>query len=214
VKLLVIAKAPKAGEVKTRLSPPCTPQEAATLATASLMDTMAAVAATPAVEPVLVLEGEPGPWLHPAFTVVPQRGRGLDERLAAAFEDAGSPALLIGMDTPQVTPEMLAETGARLEFAGTDAVFGPAQDGGFWAIGLRRPDPRVFLGVPMSSPRTGSAQLARLADLELSVGILPTLRDVDDLRDAIDVAALAPATRFAAAVAGLDEATLAASRTR
>jgi rSAM/selenodomain-associated transferase 1 len=204
VKILVIAKAPVAGSVKTRLCPPCTPEQAAELAISALRDTMDAVAATPEVEPILILDGEPGAWIHPSFAVVRQRGHGLDERLAAAFEDGGAPALLIGMDTPQVTPEMLASAVAHLSTPGVDAVLGTAEDGGWWAIGLRAPNPQVFLGVPMSTSQTGAAQRARLDELALDVADLPVLRDVDDLDDAVAVAASAPGSRFAAAVSHLD----------
>ena len=112
--LVVIAKAPVAGRSKTRLTPPCTPDEAALLARAALQDTLDAVAATPAARRVCVLEGEPGDWLPEGFEVIAQRGDGLDERLAHAFADVGEPAVLIGMDTPQVTPELLALACERL----------------------------------------------------------------------------------------------------
>ncbi|MCX3061687.1 glycosyltransferase, partial [Streptomyces sp. GXMU-J5] len=85
--LLVLAKEPVAGRVKTRLTPPFTPREAAALAEAALRDTLDAALAAPVRRRVLVLAGEPGPWLPPGFDVVPQRGDGLDERIAAAFED-------------------------------------------------------------------------------------------------------------------------------
>ena len=89
---------------------------------------------------MLVLDGAPGAVAaRPAGRSSPQRGDGLAERLAAAFADAGGPAFLVGMDTPQVTPALLAPGCAALERA--DAVFGPALDGGYWAIGLRAPDP-------------------------------------------------------------------------
>ncbi len=193
--LIVIAKAPAAGRSKTRLCPPCTHSEAARLAEAALRDTLASVAAAHAERRVLVLDGEPGAWLPPGFEVLPQRGRGLDERLAAAFEDVGGPALLVGMDTPQLGPELI-ERSARL-LLDADAVIGLASDGGYWAIGLRRADPRVFLSVPMSSEHTGSAQLERLRELDLDTRALPELRDVDTIDDARAVAAAAPRTRFA-----------------
>ncbi|MFD9725092.1 DUF2064 domain-containing protein [Streptomyces sp. NPDC059072] len=193
--LLVIAKEPVPGRVKTRLTPPFTPQQAAVLAEAALADTLAAVAATPAERHVLVLDGAPGPWLPPGFDVVPQRGGGLDERLAAAFAGCAGPALLIGMDTPQVTPELLAPA---LAFDAYDAWFGPAADGGFWALGLAAPDPALLLGVPMSVPETGPVQYERLRGAGLRVGLLPRLRDVDTAADAAEVAALAPVGRFAA----------------
>ncbi|MFJ9009293.1 DUF2064 domain-containing protein [Streptomyces canus] len=189
--LLVIAKEPRPGRVKTRLTPPFTPEEAAALAEASLADTLDVVARTPARRRVLVLEGAPGPWLPPGFDVVRQCAGGLDERLAAAFAGCDGPALLIGMDTPQVTPELLT-----VDFSDCEAYFGPAEDGGFWALGLAQPDPSLLRGVPMSTPRTGAAQRARLTGLRVQE--LPPLRDVDTAHDAKLVAKAAPGGRFAA----------------
>ncbi|MCP9947661.1 TIGR04282 family arsenosugar biosynthesis glycosyltransferase [Actinomadura madurae] len=198
--LIVIAKEPVAGRVKTRLTPAYTPAEAAALARAALRDTLAAVAAAPAARRTLALAGTPGPWLPDGFAVTAQRGAGLDERLAAAFDDAwdGRPMVLIGMDTPQVTPAVLAR--AARELGRSDAVFGPAADGGFWLLGLRRPDARLLRGVPMSRPDTGAVQLARLRAAGLRVAALPEFTDVDTPADAEAVAASAPGTRFAAVV--------------
>ncbi|MEU9582359.1 TIGR04282 family arsenosugar biosynthesis glycosyltransferase [Streptomyces werraensis] len=199
VTLLVIAKEPRPGRVKTRLTPPFTPDEAAALAEAALADTLDAVARTPARRRVLVLDGAPGPWLPAGVEVVPQCAGGLDERLAGAFAGCDGPALLIGMDTPQVTPELLT-----VDFADCDAWFGPAVDGGFWALGLADPDPHLLRGVPMSTPRTGTAQRRRLDGLR--VRDLPLLRDVDTARDAAAVADAAPDGRFAARLARLTAA--------
>ncbi|MET9887799.1 TIGR04282 family arsenosugar biosynthesis glycosyltransferase [Streptomyces sp. NPDC006430] len=193
--VLVIAKAPVAGRVKTRLTPRFTPEQAAELARAALQDTLAAVVATPARRHVLVLDGMPGPWLPDGIEVVPQCGGGLDARLAAAFALSDGPALLIGMDTPQVTPELLAR---GLDFTRTSAWFGPALDGGFWALGLAEPDPALLLGVPMSVPHTGAEQRRRLTASGRTVRDLCVLRDVDTPADAGEVAAGAPRTRFAA----------------
>ncbi|MDO0910826.1 DUF2064 domain-containing protein [Streptomyces sp. DT2A-34] len=194
--LLVIAKEPRPGRVKTRLTPPFTPEEAAALAEAALADTLDAVARTPARRRVLVLDGAPGPWLPPGFEVVRQCAGGLDERLAAAFAGCDGPTLLIGMDTPQVTPELLT-----VDWADCEAYFGPAEDGGFWALGLAAPDPARLRGVPMSTPRTGAVQRARLADLR--VRELPCIRDVDTAYDADLVAEAAPGSRFATTLARL-----------
>ncbi|MEV6542477.1 DUF2064 domain-containing protein [Streptomyces sp. NPDC051665] len=199
--LLVIAKEPLPGRVKTRLTPPFTPEEAAALAEASLVDTLHVVLATPARRRVLVLAGTPGPWLPPGFDVVPQCGGGLDERLAAAFAGCDGPALLIGMDTPQVTPDLLT-----VDFADCDAYFGPAEDGGFWALGLAEPDPELLRGVPMSTPTTGAVQRGRLTAAGLRVHDLPTLRDVDTAYDAELVAAEVPEGRFAGELARLTAA--------
>ncbi|WP_338894645.1 DUF2064 domain-containing protein [Streptomyces sp. TG1A-60] len=196
--LLVIAKEPRPGRVKTRLTPPFTPEEAAALAEAALTDTLRTVAATPATRRVLVLDGTAGPWLPPGFDVVPQCAGALDERLAAAFAGCDGPALLIGMDTPQVTPDLLTA-----DFDGYDACLGPADDGGFWALGLAEPDPDLLRGVPMSTPATGAVQRDRLATAGLRARELPRLRDVDTAADAEAVAALAPHGRFAAELARL-----------
>ncbi|MER7177701.1 TIGR04282 family arsenosugar biosynthesis glycosyltransferase, partial [Streptomyces mesophilus] len=193
--LLVIAKSPVPGRVKTRLTPPCTPTEAAALAEAALADTLHAVLAAPAERRVLVLDGASGPWLPGGFEVVPQCAGGLDARLAAAFDRCTGPTLLIGMDTPQVTPELLAHAE---ELSPHDALLGPAEDGGFWALGLGRPDGALIRGVPMSTPATGAVQRERLHMAGLRVRILPTLRDVDTAADAESVAATAPHSRFAA----------------
>ena len=191
--LLIIAKQPVPGKVKTRLVPPCTYEQAATLAAAALTDTLHTLLLVPARRRVLVLDGQPGPWLPPGFEIVPQQGGLLDERLAWAFAAVRGPALLVGMDTPQVTPDLLT-----VDWDAADAVFGPAADGGFWALGLRAPDPDLLRGVPMSTVRTGAIQRARLVRAGLRVVNLPQLRDVDTAADALAVAHEAPQSRFAA----------------
>ncbi|MGI8805772.1 MAG: TIGR04282 family arsenosugar biosynthesis glycosyltransferase [Thermoleophilaceae bacterium] len=201
--LVVIAKAPVPGRSKTRLSPPCSPAEAADLAGAALDDTLSAVARTPVARKLLALEGDLPGDAPARMEVVPQRGYGLGERLADALLAAGGPALVIAMDTPQVTPELLAGAVRRLSDPGVDAVLGPSQDGGYWAIGARNPDPALFWGVPMSSSRTLEAQRRRLDQLGVRWAELPTLRDVDTMADAHTVAAESPGTRFARVLAGL-----------
>ena len=130
-----------------------------------------------------------------------QRGRGLGERLAAAFADVGSPALLVGMDTPQLTPPLLLEGMRALAKPDVDAVLGPALDGGYWSVGLKARVPGAFHGVPMSCDSTWISQRARLAELGLRVHDQPVLRDVDTIEDARVVACEAPHTRFARALA-------------
>ncbi|MFF2850179.1 DUF2064 domain-containing protein [Streptomyces sp. NPDC058001] len=206
--LLVLAKEPLPGRVKTRLTPPFTPAEAAALAEAALRDTLAVVCAAPAARRVLVLDGTPGPWLPAGIEVVPQCGGGLDERLAAAFAGCTGPTLLVGMDTPQITPTLLAPVLDPAAWQGTDAWFGPAEDGGFWALGLAVPDPALLRGVPMSTPATGAAQYARLTGAGLRVRDLPRLRDVDTAADATRVAALCPGTHFASTLSRLSGTTV------
>lgn len=199
--LLVIAKEPRPGRVKTRLQSRFSPADAARLAAACLSDTMAAVQAAEVGRRVLALDGVPGDWLPPGVEVMAQGQGGLDLRLEDAFAQVFATAapvtelsevLLIGMDTPQVTSDLLTA-----DWHGADAALGLSADGGFWAIGLRRPVPGVFTGIPMSTDATGAAQLQRLRSLGLRVHLLPVLQDVDTPADAIAVAELAPQTRFA-----------------
>lgn len=197
--VIVMAKAPTAGRAKTRLCPPCTPAQAADIAGAALTDTLETVRhVRTAAFRVLALDGAPGPWLPAGFDVIDQRGNGLDERVAAALVDVGRPALVIGMDTPHLTPAVL--DGALSRLAAWDAVLGPAADGGWWALGLRYPDPAAVLGVPMSAAYTCDAQRRRLGSLGLRWSPLDVYRDVDTFADALAVSRLVPGSHFAAAV--------------
>lgn len=190
--IVVIAKAPVPGRVKTRLTPAVTPAQAARLASAALHDTLEVVASAPASRRVLALDGQPGDWLPCGFEVVPQAAGGLDRRLAHAFSQVVGPTVLVGMDTPQLTPADLA-----VDFDTHDAWLGPSLDGGYWLISMADPDPAVFPGVLMSTPRTGVAQLERLESAGFSVGLTAVRRDVDTIEDALVVATEAPHTRFA-----------------
>ncbi len=202
--VLVVAKEPVPGRVKTRLCPPCTPDQAAAIAEAALADTMQAATACGADEVVVALDGRPGEWLPEGVRTFPQVDGSFDQRLAAAWAETSGPGIQIGMDTPQVEATMLDRALATLDDDDVDAVLGPAHDGGWWIIGLPTNDERVFLDVPMSRDDTGHLQRRRLDDLGYRVGDLPTLTDVDHFDDALRVASLAPATRFAGVVHSID----------
>lgn len=218
VTLVVLAKAPEPGRVKTRLCPPATPTEAADLAAAALLDTLDAACAVPGARVLVALTGDRARAARArelavalrGTVVVAQRGDGLGERIAAAHADAaalapGVPSLQVGMDTPQLDGALLAGAAERLHRAGgPDAVLGPASDGGWWALGLR--DPRhaaLVAGVPTSRADTGERTLDALRAGGLRVELLTELRDVDTAADAVAVAAVAPHSRLAAAVAAL-----------
>ena len=204
--LLVLAKAPIAGRVKTRLCPPCSPEQAATLAEAAIVDTLAAALATPGVRPVLVLDGVPGGWVPNGLEIVPQVEGDLGARLAGAFATVDGPAVLVGMDTPQVTARTLHAAVDELLRPGTDAVLGHTVDGGWWIIGFRSPQPSAFVGVPMSTAETGARQAERLNELGLSVVTLETETDVDTFADARTVARRSPTTAFGRAFAATERA--------
>jgi uncharacterized protein len=197
--ILVMAKAPVPGRVKTRLCPPCSPEEAADVAAASLADTLDAVVAAGSSRRILALDGEPGEWLPPGFELIPQGPGDLSQRLARAWDEAGGPGVQIGSDTPQVTATLLDDALARLHRA--PSALGLAADGGWWALALRRPRPGIFDGIPMSTAATGQAQLERLRTLGLCPEALPVLRDIDRFEDAEAVAGEAPGTRTATTVA-------------
>lgn len=223
--VLVLAKAPVAGAVKTRLCPPLSPAQAADLAAAALLDSLAAAAAVPGATAVAVLTGHVARAARAGELatalrrgpVLAQRGDGLGPRIAAAHLDAAAlfpdrATLQIGMDTPQAGP--LLVSAAALLHAGragaVDAVLGLATDGGWWALGLRDPATATLVAeVPTSRADTGARTLAALRAGGLRVALLAELTDVDTAADAAAVAAAAPHTRFAAAVRALPVGALA-----
>ena len=196
--VLVITKAPVPGRSKTRLTPPCSPEEAAGIAAAAVADTLDAVRAAPVSRRVVALDGEPGTLDLDGFAVVPQVEGDLGTRLAAAFADAmagtAPPTLLIGMDTPQVTADLLVRCAERLEFGGSGtAVLGTAPDGGWWALGLHSADGAAVLAdVPMSREDTAVRTREALEAVGLLVLDLPELTDIDHYPDALAVAAQCP----------------------
>lgn len=198
--VLVVAKEPVPGRVKTRLCPPCTPDQAAAIAEAALADTMQAAMACGADEVIVALDGHPGAWLPEGVRTFPQADGPFDRRLASAWAATTGPGVQIGMDTPQLDGPMLDHALETLAEPDIDAVLGPAEDGGWWIIGLPGADDRLFVDIPMSREDTGNLQRRRLGDLGYRVGDLPTLTDVDHFDDARRVATAAPATRFAGIV--------------
>ncbi|WP_181770499.1 TIGR04282 family arsenosugar biosynthesis glycosyltransferase [Amycolatopsis pittospori] len=210
--LLIVAKAPVPGFAKTRLCPPATPDQAAGIAAAALLDTLDAALLAPDAQVVVALTGDLGKATRGAeiaaalekTDVILQRGDGFDLRLANAHADTaarhpGEPVLQIGMDTPQVTPALLAAAAKSLDTE--DSVLGLAEDGGWWALGLRDPlHAKALAGVPMSRADTGRETLRALTEVGLRPGLLPELSDVDTMADARRVAAVKPDGRFARAV--------------
>lgn len=218
VAVLVVAKAPVPGQAKTRLAASVGDRAAADIAAAALLDTLDAVAEAPVAERVVALTGD----LDDAcarreirarladFTVLPQRGATFAERLVNAHADAaaatGLPVLQIGMDTPQVTDELIGECARELLAA--DAVLGPARDGGWWVLGVTSPAMADCLRtVPMSRADTGAVTLAALGDTASNVSLVQSLADVDTVDDVDAVRReCAPDSRFARATQGVSHA--------
>jgi hypothetical protein len=218
--VLVLAKSPVPGLAKTRLCPPASPSQAAALASAALLDTLDAVRTVPETVPMVAWTGDLAKAVnseelsHKLDGTVKFRQQGdlLGARIAAAHAEVacrapGSPVLQIGMDTPQLTTRTLADALAVLTGEpGPDAVLGPADDGGWWALGLR--DPRaakLVEEVPMSRADTGDKTLDALRSGGLTVVLLDRLSDVDTAADALAVGEhCPPGSRFAAEVAAMD----------
>jgi glycosyltransferase A (GT-A) superfamily protein (DUF2064 family) len=212
VVVLVVAKAPVPGQAKTRLAAGVGDQAAADIAAAALLDTLDAVAVAPVEARVVALTGNLDESSNSDeirtrladFTVVEQRGSDFAHRLANAHLDAaavftGLPVLQIGMDTPQVTADLIAECAREL--LASDAVLGPARDGGWWALGVAEAAMADCVrAVPMSRSDTGVVTLAALRDTGVDVSLVPALADVDTVDD-IDAVrrACAPGSRFARA---------------
>jgi glycosyltransferase A (GT-A) superfamily protein (DUF2064 family) len=209
VTLLVVAKAPEPGRAKTRLAATVGDRVAADIAAAALLDTLDAVAAAPAASRVVALTGDLDAAAAAAqirqrlesFTVIEQRGDDFADRLANAHLDAaaGFPVLQIGMDTPQVTADLLA--GCARSLLGAPAVLGPAVDGGWWVLGVQDPAMAECLrAVPMSQPDTGEITWKALHDNGIDVIVVDRLADFDIADDVAAVReACGPASHFARA---------------
>ncbi len=188
--LIVFARAPELGRVKTRLAAEVG-DDAALRTYRTLAEQVIAAVSTPATYSVTVAYTPPdaGPamrdWLGPAVTLRPQSGGDLGIRMAAAIADAISGGagrvVAIGTDCPDVTADVVAEAFTRLGAA--DVVLGPASDGGYYLIGMSRPHRALFEGVPWSSAETLRATLARARAGGLSVALLDERRDVDTAED-------------------------------
>ncbi|MGY4712025.1 TIGR04282 family arsenosugar biosynthesis glycosyltransferase [Mycolicibacterium sp. CBM1] len=216
VTVLVVAKAPVPGLAKTRLAATLGPEAAADVAAAALLDTLDAVADAPVSHRVVALTGELDRARRAAditerlrgFEVIDQRGDGFADRLANAHVDAaaaggGQPVLQIGMDTPQVSAELLTACARRL--LSSPALLGMAHDGGWWVLGVTDPaSAHCLRTVPMSQPNTGAVTFAALRDTGISVNLVEELHDVDTIDDVAPVrAACRLSSRFANVTRGV-----------
>ena len=182
-RIVIFAKEPVAGRVKTRLIPALGAEGAAARAVEMLDRTIAeALGSGCAVE----LCGDPDPagwWRGPAVSLSAQGPGGLGERLARAAERAlrRGPVLLIGSDCPALDRHRLREAALALE--GHDAVIHPTEDGGYALLGLRAFDASIFEGLEWSTPSVAAETAARIAALGWSLHEGETLRDVDEPAD-------------------------------
>ena len=190
--LAVMTKAPRAGYVKTRLSPPLTPEEAAAINTCFLRDTTAAIslavgegvargigAYTPVGAETAYIDILPA---H--FELIAQRGDAFGERLVCAAEDllqvGFKSVCLIDSDSPTVPQRAYSQAAKLLHQPGDRIVFGPSDDGGYYLIGMKKLHRRLFEEIDWSTERVAEQTLQRAEELGVKVELLPTWYDVDD----------------------------------
>jgi uncharacterized protein len=187
VALVIMAKAPEAGRVKTRLSPPLSAGEAAELSRCFLLDTIERVREVRDIAPVIAHDPpESAPVftaLAPEFGLRAQHGPDLGARMAecvAAALAAGAPAVvLIGTDAPHVPAARIRLAVRLLDEGAHDVVLGPSEDGGYYLIGLRRLHRELFDSMAWSTAGVFEETIARCRSLRLRVALLPACYDVD-----------------------------------
>ncbi len=188
--LVMMARRPEVGRVKTRLCPPLTPEQAVMLYTAFLHDLVELLRRIPAVHPLIAYTPDTASdyfaALAPDIARRPQRGIDLSARLATITTDLfdeGAPAIvIIGSDSPTLPRAYIEEAFAALT-NGADLVLGPADDGGYYLVGLRRPIPTLFTNVVMSTPTVLHDTLVIAAQLGLRTTLLAPWYDVDTFAD-------------------------------
>src|ERR1700722_2489308 len=190
--LAVMAKAPRPGKVKTRLSPPLTPDQASALNICLIRDTTENIqqvteasssAGLVAYTPVGDESAFDG-LLPSGFQLLAQRGDGFGERLLHACEDlfacGFSAVCLIDSDSPTLPQDALLQAVERLSRAGDRMVLGGSDDGGYYLLGVKRPHHRLFEQIDWSTERVFEQTLERAGEIDLPAELLPTWYDVDD----------------------------------
>jgi rSAM/selenodomain-associated transferase 1 len=191
--LAVMTKVPRPGEVKTRLTPPLTPDEAARLNSCFLSDTFNAIASATRDSPasgVAVFtpmsgEKELEAILPAAFKLVAQRGNAFEERLMCAMEDLFSlgfeSVCLIDSDSPTVPLNVFSEA-VKILLAGdkNTVVLGPSNDGGYYLVGGKALHRRLFQDIEWSTERVLEQTLKQASELRLKIQLLPVWYDIDD----------------------------------
>ena len=187
VALCIMAKAPEAGQVKTRLCPPLSPEGAAEISRCFIRDKAAQVREVAGAEPVLAYAPDTAAFvfqaLAPGFTLLPQGGGDLTARLLSVldrlFAEGFDAAIMIDSDTPTLPTGLLERAVSVLTAGEHDLVLGPSEDGGYYLIALRRPCPQLFEGIPWSTPAVLEETLRRARTLGFRTLALHPWYDVD-----------------------------------
>jgi len=193
--LVVVAKAPLPGEVKTRLCPPLTIDEAAGLYRCFLKDRIEEIGRLTGIDLAISYTPEDSReyfsrFISNGFHLFPQRGKNLGERLSHIFVDKladGYDAVsIIDSDTPDLPRSIVQQSFKLLLSDGADAVFGPCEDGGYYLVALRRPQPTLFRNIPWSTEAVLAATLEKAQNYGLKSELLPRWNDLDTFEDLKD----------------------------
>ena len=189
--LIIFAREPVPGLVKTRLARDVGEQVAAELYAAMLDDVLEKVAILEDVRLLVFWATKEGEF--PLFPAIPrlemfeQQGADLGERMAHAFATAFDQGIgkccIIGSDLPDLPLEFVRQAFLVLEEETTDAVLGPCSDGGYYLVGMRRLYSRLFEDVPWSTSTVFETSLERCREAQLNVGLLPEWHDIDTIED-------------------------------
>ncbi len=190
--LIIFAKSPLPGSVKTRLTPPFTPELACEIYRAMLLDTLEISRSLTGVTIFLFFEDAPDAadffaTLSPDILSLPQTGVNLGERMENAFKEifgrGFSKVAIIGTDSPDLPLEHIFEAFSLLEYEHTDVVFGPAEDGGYYLMALKKVWKELFTGLPWSSDTLLEASVLAAKDSCLGASFLPEWHDIDNVTD-------------------------------
>jgi rSAM/selenodomain-associated transferase 1 len=189
--LILFAKAPVPGQVKTRLCPPLTPDEAATLHGSFVLDALERSRGLPGVDRFLACAPSSD---HVFFKIMEERqgvrlmsqegedlGARMSHALKAALAQGYRRVLMVGTDLPTLSPDIYTQALGLL--ARHDVVLGPALDGGYYLVGLNRDLSELFAGIPWSTDQVLARTKEKADSLGLTTGLLPAWRDVDTIED-------------------------------
>ncbi|MEM7358104.1 MAG: TIGR04282 family arsenosugar biosynthesis glycosyltransferase [Pseudomonadota bacterium] len=199
IPLFLFAKSPEPGKVKTRLMPQCSARQAADLAKILLEEACrAATKYWPGEVVLAVWPDQQHPFIRTlaerfSLRMVTQVGGDLGEKMHQVCEQAGYPVAVMGCDAPHVTPATLMGAFQHLEHG--RPVLGPAEDGGYYLLGLTRGSKEIFTGIEWGGPKVLGHTLKKAKESNIELTLLPSLNDVDTWQDVLDLASSKPAIR-------------------
>jgi hypothetical protein len=186
--LIIFAKKPAPGAAKTRLSPPLTPEAASELYACMMLDTLEMASTLSGLTPFIFFQSDSGAYeyfdaLAPEILLLPQKGENLGERMQSAFQEIFGRGFtniaIIGTDSPDLPAEYIFEAFSLLEYEHTDVVFGPAEDGGYYLLAMKRVWDELFTDLPWSSAKLLAASVEKAKDSCLGASFLPEWHDID-----------------------------------